>query len=90
VSKHGKMVKAEPAKSTLAKRIEQIRQAQHIHYEARKVLGVMLTEYGDAKMHASIVIAEAKQGVTDARIDLLQAKLAVLISKRAIRQAKAL
>lgn len=83
-------IKAVPAKSTLAQRAKKIREAQHIHFEARKVLGVMLTEYWDAKSHASIVIAEAKQGVNDARIDLLQAKLAVLISKRAIRQAKAL
>jgi hypothetical protein len=83
-------IKAMPAKSTLAKRAEKIREANHMHNEARKVLGVMLTEYSDAKMHASIVISEAKQGVIDARIDLLQAKLAVMLSKRAIRQAKAL
>lgn len=91
IAKHiAKMVKAVPAKSTFAKRLEEIRKAQHAHYEACKVLRTMRHEFLAAREHAAVVISEAKHDLIDTRIDMLAAKLEVMKANRAIRQAKRL
>ena len=89
IAKHiGKLVKAVPAKSTLNQRVTEIRNAQHAHFEAIKVARTMRSEFEQARIHASIVVSQAKQDLYDARIDMLAAKLEVMKSKRAVRQAK--
>ena len=75
-------------KKAVANRAEQIRKAQHSYCEAVKVARLMRTEMMTAKIHAHIVISDAKSAIFDARIDMLNAKLEVLKAKRAIRQAK--
>jgi len=88
VSINGKMVKAVPAKATLAKRCEQIRIAHHAHYKARKMLRTMRDELVAAKADAYRAINDAKDSVTEARLHLLLAKIDVMRTKRSIRQAK--